>query len=245
AKTVLAAALGVVVSALLAAFVTLYFDMWASSGPSVPGAKGMHAESEVWWDLTRDTRAVRVPGLLGTADVRQQRGDAELVLDRLVEGGGTHAGMMRIRLTLMNFSKAPLSVTEVRARVVDEQPVREGTLLACGGSQGGVGIARVRIDLGSANKSAQEYDGDDLVGQYPTNELQLAKQDEPAIFDIKVEDGPATYSYVIDVSYTQGTKKGRIVVDQAGKPFVLSPATGSLRAEYQCNAALNGWSKRR
>nr|WP_240449422.1 hypothetical protein [Streptomyces harenosi] len=239
------AALGVVLSTLLAAAVTTYFDVWTSSRSPVPADRAIHAESEVWWDLTRDVKAVRVAGPVDVGKLERAYPDGDTALDGLVEGGGVYAGMMRIRLTLMNFTKVPVSITGVRARVIDEEPAPKGALLSCGGPQGGVGITRVRIDLGSASKAAQEYDGDDIVGQYPAQEMQLAKQDEPALFDIRVEDGKASYSFVIDVAYTQGTKKGRLVVDDAGKPFRLAPAEGDADATYRCDHTTTRWAKQR
>jgi hypothetical protein len=244
-RTVVVAALGVVLSTLLAAAVTTYFDVWTSSRSPVPAGRALHAESEVWWDLSRDVKAVRVAGPVDVRKLEQDYPDGGSALDGLVEGGGIYAGMMRVRLTLMNFTKVPVTVTGVRARVTEETPVPEGALLSCGGPQGGVGITRVRIDLGSANKAAQEYDGDEIVGQYPAQEMQLAKQDEPAIFDIRVEDGKTAYSYVIDVAYTQGTDKGRIVVDDAGKPFRLAPAEGDADAAYRCDHTTTHWTKAR
>ncbi|MFJ8955312.1 hypothetical protein ACIRO1_34990 [Streptomyces sp. NPDC102381] len=244
-KTVFAAALGIVLSTVLAGFVTTYFDVWSSSRSPVPAGRGVHAESEVWWDLTRDNKAVRLKGPVDTEKLEQDYPDGDAALDGLVEGGGVYAGMVRIRLTLMNFTKVPVSITGVRARVTGEEPVPEGSLLSCGGPQGGVDITRVRIDLGSPTGAAQEYDGKALVGQYPTQQMQLAKQDEPAIFDILVVAGKTTASYVLDVDYQQGTDKGRIVVDQSGKPFVLAPAEGDARAKYHCDNAATDWKKNR
>lgn len=244
-KTVFAAALGIVLSTVLAGFVTTYFDVWSSSRSPVPAGRGVHAESEVWWDLTRDYKAVRLKGPVDTEKLERNYPDGDAALDGLVEGGGVYAGMERIRLTLMNFTKVPVSITGVRARVTAEEPVSEGSLLSCGGPQGGIDITRVRIDLGSPTGAAQEYDGKALVGQYPTQQVQLAKQDEPAIFDILVVAGKTTASYVLDVDYQQGTDKGRIVVDQSGKPFVLAPAEGDARAKYHCDSAATGWKKNR
>ncbi|NEB71255.1 hypothetical protein G3I39_29935, partial [Streptomyces fulvissimus] len=48
-RTWAAAALGVVVSTLLATAVTTYFDVWSSSRSPVPAGQGLHVESEVWW----------------------------------------------------------------------------------------------------------------------------------------------------------------------------------------------------
>ncbi len=242
-KTMAAAALGIILSTLLAAVVTAYFDVWTSSRSPVPASSGIHAEAEVWWDLTRDVKGVRMASPVDIEDLQQEYPDADAALDGLVENGGSYAGMMRIRLTLMNFTKVPVSITGVRARTIDEKPASEGALLSCGGPQGGIDITRVRIDLASPNKVAQEYDGDDIVGQYPTQVLQLAKQDEPAIFDVRVEDGEATYSYVIDIEYTQGTQEGRIVVDDSGKPFVLAPAEKDTQVAYRCDSAMTGWAK--
>ncbi|MEU5579679.1 hypothetical protein ABZ791_26635 [Streptomyces huasconensis] len=244
-QTVFVAALGIVLSTVLAGFVTTYFDVWSSSRSPVPVGRGVHAESEVWWDLTQDNKAVRLKGPVDTEKLERNDLDGDTDLDGLVEGGGVYAGMVRIRLILMNFTKVPVSITGVRARVTAEEPVPEGSLLSCGGPQGGIGMTRVRIDLGSPTRSAQEYDGKDLVGQYPTQQVQLAKQDEPAIFDILVVAGKTTASYVLDVDYQQGTDKGRIVVDQSGKPFVLAPAEGDARAKYKCDTATTGWEKSR
>jgi hypothetical protein len=242
-RTVVIATLGVVLSTLLAAVVTTYFDVWTSSRSPVPADRAIHAESEVWWDLKRDVKAVRVAGPVDVRKLELAYPDGDVALDGLVEGGGIYAGTMRIRLTLMNFTKVPVSITGVRARVTEEKPAPKGALLSCGGPQGSVGITRVKIDLDSAGKAAQEYDGGDLVGQYPAQEMQLAKQDEPAIFDIRVEDGKAAYSYVLDVAYTQGTKKGRLVVDDAGKPFRLAPAEGDVDAAYRCDHTTTRWTK--
>ncbi|MEV5976117.1 hypothetical protein [Streptomyces sp. NPDC052114] len=244
-KTVFAAALGIVLSTVLASFVTTYFDVWSSSRSPVPVGRGVHAESEVWWDLTRDNKAVRLKGPVDTGKLERNYPDGDAALDGLVEGGGVYAGAVRIRLTLMNFTKVPVSITGVRARVTAEEPVPEGSLLSCGGPQGGIDITRVRIDLSSPTGAAQEYDGKALVGQYPTQQMQLAKQDEPAIFDILVVAGKTTASYVLDVNYQQGTDKGRIVVDQSGKPFMLAPAEGDARAKYHCDNATTSWKKNR
>lgn len=240
-RTLTAAALGVVASTLLAGAVATYFDVWSSSRSPVPAGRAMHAEAEVWWDLTRDTKAVRMPGAVDVADLE----GGDVALDGLAASGGTYAGTMRIRVTLMNFTKVPVAITEVRARVTDEKPTPKGALLSCGGAEGSIGLTRLRIDLGDPDKAAQEYDGENLVGHYPTQELQLAKQDEPAVFDIRVEDGEATASYVLDVVYQQGTERGRVVVDDSGKPFVLAPAEGGVDSAYRCDEAMAGWDRLR
>lgn len=242
-RTIAAAALGVVLSTALAAAVTTYFDVWSSSRSPVPAGRALHAESEVWWDLTRDTKAVRIPGAADVAKLEQEAMDADMALDTLAEGGGTYAGMMRVRVTLMNFTKVPVSVTEVRARLTDEKPTPEGDLLSCGGAEGSIGITRLRIGLGDADKAAQEYDGEKVVGHYPAQEMQLAKQDEPAVFDIRVEAGDTTASYVLDVVYQQGTEQGRVVVDDGGKPFVLAPDEGDVESAYRCDDSMTHWKK--
>ncbi|MFC8927431.1 hypothetical protein ACFT43_16395 [Streptomyces albidoflavus] len=242
-RTIAAAALGVVLSTALAAAVTTYFDVWSSSRSPVPAGRALHAESEVWWDLTRDTKAVRIPGTADVAKLEQEAMDAGTALDGLVEADGTYAGMMRVRVTLMNFTKVPVSVTGVRARVTEEKPAAEGDLLSCGGAEGSTGITRLRIDLGASDTAAQEYDGEKAVGQYPTQEMQLAKQDEPAIFDIRVEAGETAASYVLDVVYQQGTEKGRVVVDDGGKPFVLAPDEEDIDSTYRCDDSMTHWRK--
>ncbi|CAM5575906.1 putative protein OS=Streptomyces gougerotii OX=53448 GN=GCM10010227_03820 PE=4 SV=1 [Streptomyces diastaticus subsp. diastaticus] len=242
-RTWAAAALGVVASTLLATAVTTYFDVWSSSRSPVPAGQGLHVESEVWWDLTRDTKAVRVAGAVDVAKLEQDAMDSGTALDGLVDGGSTYAGMMRVRVTLMNFTKVPVSVTEVRARVTGETPAPGGDLLSCGGAEGSIGITRLRVDLGSSDKAAQEYDGEKVVGHYPVQEMQLAKQDEPAVFDLRVEAGDTTASYVLDVVYQQGTEKGRVVVDNGGKPFVLAPAEGEVDSAYRCDEAMTGWKR--
>ncbi len=242
-RTIVAAALGIVVSTALAAAVTTYLDVWSSSRSPVPAGQGLHAESEVWWDLTRDTKAVRIPGTADVAGLEHEAMDAGTALDGLVEADGTYAGMMRVRVTLMNFTKVPVSVTGVRARVTEEEPAPEGDLLSCGGAEGSTGITRLRIDLGASDTAAQEYDGEKAVGQYPTQEMQLAKQDEPAVFDIRVEAGETTASYVLDVVYQQGTEKGRVVVDDGGKPFVLAPDEGDIDSAYRCDDSMTHWEE--
>ncbi|MFC6062255.1 hypothetical protein [Streptomyces ochraceiscleroticus] len=230
---------GIVISSLVAALVTNYFDTWTSAG-DIPGGRGLHAESQVWWDKTRDVRTVAMPHSVDLDDLGLAAGDADGQFDALVKDGGSYAGMMRIRLTLMNFAKSPVVITGVRAVPTAEKPVPSGPSFSCGGAQGSTGVTRVRLDLGSADKEAEEYDGDELVGRYPAEQIQLAKQDEPAIFDVRVKAGPTFYTYVIEIHYTQGTTKGTLRVDDGGKPFALGPVN-KRATHYRCDENTNTW----
>ncbi|MER7399185.1 hypothetical protein ABT381_27175 [Streptomyces sp. NPDC000151] len=230
---------GVVISSFVAALVTNYFDTWTSAG-AVPGGRGLSAESQVWWDRTRDVRTVAMPHPVDLHALGLSAGDADSQFDTLVKDGGSYAGMMRIRLTLMNFAKSPAVITGVRAVTTAEKPAPSGPFFSCGGAQGSTGVTRVRLDLGSADKEAEEYDGDELVGRYPTEQIQLAKQDEPAIFDVRVTAGPALSRYVIEIHYTQGTTKGTLRVDDGGKPFALGPVS-KRGTHYRCDENANTW----
>jgi len=173
--------------------------------------------------------------------------DAGLQQDDLVKGGGTYAGVMRVRLTLMNFSKSPVVITGLRAHVLTTKPALSGPSFSCGGAQGGTDMTRVRIDLHSMAKAADEYDGTSIVGRYPTQKVQLSTTDDPAIFDVQITAGDSPYEFTLEAGYLQGTKKGVLVVDDGGKPFTLAPLPPAGGTGYVCahgGSASATWTQR-
>ncbi|MGC5004797.1 hypothetical protein [Streptomyces sp. DT203] len=207
------------------------------------GSGGLHIESSVWFDITRDRRTVAMTEEVSPQDVAAYGPDGSSQLDVLEENGGTRSGVMRIRLSLVNFSKAPAVINRLHARVLSTFPTPTGSAFSCGGPEGGASQSRVRLDLGDQDKVAEEYDGKEIIGQYPVNERQIAKQDEPAMFDIEVRAGREAYTFVIDVDYSQGEETGHLVVDEGGRAYKLAPVNEKA-TRYQCDVGTSGWYKR-
>ncbi|MBH5338691.1 hypothetical protein IHE55_29495 [Streptomyces pactum] len=241
--TALASLTGIVVSAVVAAILTVYFEIWTTSGDA-PGTRGLSAQSETWWDVERDARVVRATSTEADRTAWSFRqADAWGDMDAMVAGGGLHAGGLRVRVTLMNFSKAPAVITSVRAKVLRERAIPAGPVFRCGGPQGGVAVSRIRMNLGSADRAAVEYDEEKVLGQYPTQQIQLSKQDEPAIFDIEIRAGRVAYDFAIEVRYTQGRHKETMLVDDSGKPFTLAPDVDERAPAYRCSVNEGVWTR--
>lgn len=239
-RTVGLAAAGVVLSAVVAAVVSAYLDIWSVREPP-PGAPRITAGSEVWWDLMQDRHLVR--SAPGSAYDREPvpLGDAQETLVRMVTEGGTDAGMMRVRLIVTNFTRTPATITSVRARIERTRPAPTGPLFYCGGSQGSSEVSRVLLDLSTPWRPAMEQDAERrLTAQYPSTKVQVAAQGDPAYFDIEVRTGNATgassvaYEFVLDVTYTQGDKQQHLLVDRAGRPFVLAQGTDNWTQGFHC-----------
>ncbi|WP_328965531.1 hypothetical protein [Streptomyces virginiae] len=246
--TVLLAAAGVVLSAVVAAVVSAYLDIWSVSEPP-PGAPKISATSEIWWDLLSDHHLVRsAPGSTYEKSPLSHN-DPEASLAEMVTGGGVNAGMMRVRMVLANFTRTPATITSVRARIERKHPAPEGPLYQCGGPQGGTEISRVLLDLSHPERPAVERDTEDgPTRQYPGSTVQVSAQGEPAYFDIEIRAddvaGPAvTYEFVLDVTYTQQGSGGpqHLIVDQDGRPFVLAQGTSGSFTGFRCDAAARGW----
>ncbi|WP_329448292.1 hypothetical protein OG906_34855 (plasmid) [Streptomyces sp. NBC_01426] len=235
-------AVGMVLSAVVAAVVSAYLDVW-SVRESLPGAPRITAGSEVWWDLMQDRHLVR--SAPGSAYDKEPvpHGDAQETLVRMVDEGGTDAGMMRVRLILTNFTRTPATITSVRARIERTRPAPAGPLYYCGGAQGGAEVSRVLLDLSTPERPAMEQDAERrLTAQYPSTKVQVAAQGEPAYFDIEVRTGNAkgasasalAYEFVLDVTYTQGDQLRHLLVDKAGRPFVLAQGTDDWKQGFHC-----------
>ncbi|MBT2447752.1 hypothetical protein J7F03_11835 [Streptomyces sp. ISL-43] len=242
--TVMLAAAGVVLSAVVAAVVSAYLDIWSVREPP-PGAPRISASSEVWWDLLSDHHLVRsAPGSAYDKDPMRFN-DPEATLAHMVTEGGTNAGMMRVRLILTNFTRTPATITSVRARIERKHPAPDGPLFHCGGPQGGSQVTRVFLDLSTPERPAVERDPAGVpTGQYPSSVVQMAAQGDPAYFDIEIKadnvTGPAvTYEFVLDVTYTQGDGPQHLLVDQAGRPFALAQGIPTWSTGFRCDG--RGW----
>lgn len=168
-------------------------------------------------------------------------GDAQETLARMVTEGGTDAGMMRVRLILTNFTRTPATITSVRARIERTHPAPTGPLFHCGGAQGSSDVSRVLLDLSTPERPAMEQDAErHLTAQYPSTKVQVAAQGDPAYFDIEIRTGNATgpsaiaYEFVLDVAYTQGDRQQHLLVDKAGRPFVLAQGIDSWAQGFRC-----------
>lgn len=233
---------GIIVSAAVAALVSAYLDIWSVKEPP-PGAPRISANAEAWWDLASEERAV-----YASADAPDLRGrtfhqnDPEDDLDTLVAQGGIDAGMMRVRLILTNFTRTPASITGVRALVRGEHPLPGGPLYACGGAQGGSDISRIKLDLKRPERAAVEYgDEGEVLGRYPSARVQVAAQGDPAHFDIEIRAGLKVYDFVLEITYRQGERQERLVVDRSGSPFVLAPALSDHARALRCNVTTFTW----
>ncbi|WP_406184805.1 hypothetical protein [Streptomyces sp. NBC_01006] len=245
-RTLALAGAGVALSAVVAAVVSAYLDIWSVREPP-PGAPRITAASEVWWDLLSDHHLVRTaPG--STYDKEPLLfGDAQDTLAHMVTEGGADAGRMRIRLILTNFTRTPATITSVRARIERTHPAPTGPLFQCGGPQGSSEVSRVVLDLSTPQRPAMEQDPEGRpTGQYPSTKVQVAAQGDPAYFDVEVGTDNATgpsavaYEFVLDVAYTQGDRQQHLLVDNAGRPFVLAQGVEGLSQGFRCNAT--GWS---
>ncbi|MFD7079211.1 hypothetical protein [Streptomyces sp. NPDC059918] len=240
-RTFALAAAGVALSAVVAAVVSAYLDIWSASEPP-PGAPRITAASEVWWDLLNDHHLVRAaPGSTYEKEPLLM-GDAQDSLAQIVAEGGVDAGMMRIRLILTNLTRTPATITSVRARIERTHPVPAGPLYRCGGPQGVGEVSRVTLDLSRPRQPAMEQGAEGQPqAQYPSSKVQVAAQGDPAYFDVAVEAGTATgpaavaYEFVLDVAYTQGSRQQHLLVDTAGRPFVLAQGTDTLNRAFRCN----------
>ncbi|MFZ3471784.1 hypothetical protein ACODT3_17550 [Streptomyces sp. 4.24] len=247
--TVLLAAAGVVLSAVVAAIVSAYLDIWSVSEPP-PGAPKITADAEVWWDLLSDHHLVRsAPG--STYEKRPWlHDDPQATLAGMVGEGGVNAGMMRVRLILTNFTRTPATITSVRARIERQHPAPAGPLYECGGPQGGSEVSRVLLDLSHPERPAVERDsGDGPPRQYPSGTVQVAAQGEPAYFDVEVKapevTGPAvTYEFVLDVTYTQQAGEGpqHLIVAGGEGPFTLAQGVPPGTGRFLCNVTTHGWT---
>lgn len=249
--TVLLAAAGVVLSAVVAAVVSAYLDIWSVSEPP-PGAPKITADAEVWWDLLSDHHLVRsAPGSTYEKS-RWLHDDPQAALAGMVSEGGVNAGMMRVRLILTNFTRTPATITSVRARIEREHPAPAGPLYQCGGPQGGSEVSRVLLDLSHPERPAVERDSaDGPPRQYPSGTVQVAAQGDPAYFDIEVKaadvTGPAvTYEFVLDVTYTQQAGEGpqHLIVAGGEGPFTLAQGAPDGTGKFQCNVTTHGWMAR-
>ncbi|AWZ15254.1 hypothetical protein [Streptomyces sp. ICC1] len=246
--TVLLAAAGVVLSAVVAAVVSAYLDIWSVSEPP-PGAPKISADAEVWWDLLSDHHLVRsAPGSTYEKS-RWLHDDPQAALAGMVSEGGVNAGMMRVRLILTNFTRTPATITSVRARIERQHPAPAGPLYECGGPQGGSEVSRVLLDLSHPERPAAERDsGDGPPRQYPSGTVQVAAQGEPAYFDVEVKapevTGPAvTYEFVLDVTYTQQAGEGpqHLIVAGGEGPFTLAQGVPPGTGRFLCNVTTHGW----
>ncbi|AWZ06328.1 hypothetical protein [Streptomyces sp. ICC4] len=246
--TVLLAAAGVVLSAVVAAVVSAYLDIWSVSEPP-PGAPKISADAEVWWDLLSDHHLVRsAPGSTYEKS-RWLHDDPQAALAGMVSEGGVNAGMMRVRLILTNFTRTPATITSVRARIERQHPAPAGPLYECGGPQGGSEVSRVLLDLSHPERPAVERDsGDGPPRQYPSGTVQVAAQGEPAYFDVEVKapevTGPAvTYEFVLDVTYTQQAGEGpqHLIVAGGEGPFTLAQGVPPGTGRFLCNVTTHGW----
>ncbi|MFB7053301.1 hypothetical protein ACFCXT_09190 [Streptomyces vinaceus] len=245
-RTFALAAAGVALSAVVAAVVSAYLDIWSASEPP-PGAPRITAASEVWWDLLNDHHLVRAaPG--ATYEKKPLlMGDAQDTLAQIVTEGGVDAGMMRIRLILTNLTRTPATITSVRARIERTHPVPAGPLYYCGGPQGTADVSRVTLDLTLPERPAMEQDGHEQPqAQYPSTKVQVAAQGDPAYFDVAVQAGTAAgptalaYEFVLDIGYTQGSRQQHLIVDASGRPFVLAQGIETWTEAFRCNDT--GWS---
>ncbi|MFD7835740.1 hypothetical protein [Streptomyces sp. NPDC059761] len=245
-RTLALAGAGVALSAVVAAVVSAYLDIWSVSEPP-PGAPRITAASEVWWDLLNDHHLVRAaPGSTYEKEPLLM-GDAQDSLAQIVTEGGVDAGMMRIRLILTNLTRTPATITSVRARIERTHPVPAGPLYYCGGPQGSADVSRVTLDLSLPQQPAMEQDAQGQPqAQYPSTKVQVAAQGDPAYFDVAVGAGTATgpaavaYEFVLDIAYTQGNRQQHLLVDTAGRPFVLAQGIENWTQAFRCNAT--GWS---
>ncbi|MFF4846423.1 hypothetical protein [Streptomyces sp. NPDC001194] len=245
-RTMALAAAGVALSAVVAAVVSAYLDIWSASEPP-PGAPRITAASEVWWDLLNDHHLVRAaPGSTYEKEPLLM-GDAQDSLAQIVTEGGVDAGMMRIRLILTNFTRTPATITSVRARIERTHPVPAGPLYYCGGPQGSADVSRVTLDLSRPEQPAVEQGAQGQPqAQYPSTKVQVAAQGDPAYFDVAVQadtaTGPAAvaYEFVLDIAYTQGNRQQHLLVDTAGRPFVLAQGIEKWTQAFRCNGT--GWS---
>ncbi|MFE7130874.1 hypothetical protein ACFVIM_08445 [Streptomyces sp. NPDC057638] len=233
---------GILVSAVVAAVLALYLDVWSSSG-AAPGTPGVSAQAEMWWDLSRDHRTVRADASEGKrTNLGFNAPGGSSSMDSMIARGGVHAGYLRVRLILVNFSKAPAVVTSVRARVVRERPIPAGPTFRCG-PQGSGEPSRVKLSLAQPRTPASEVDENgDVLGRYPVQRYQLAKQDDPGLFDIEVTAGAKAYDFVFEIEYQQGGRKKTVVADDAGRSFTLAPIPPETSRDYVCNPQLNAWT---
>lgn len=242
ALTLTLAFLGVLVSAVVAAVVSVYLGFW-TGGKLPPGAPRLSAGAEVWWDLASDERVVVAPE--SATDRRgktfQPQGPMG-AMDELVAENGVNAGMMRVRIILNNFTQVPASITAIRLRVEGTRAVPSGPVYRCGGSQGSAEVSKVMLDLHRPDRAAVEV-GDDGKGtaQYPSTQIQVAAQGDPAHFDVEVRGGSLTHDFVLVVVYEQGGEEHEIAVDDAGRRFRLAPRVDREVPSVRCDPSTSSW----
>jgi hypothetical protein len=166
------------------------------------------------------------PGAVQPGDVPsellQQRNLPEL-RRWAADHGGVIADRQRMRFVLRGRTDAVAHIDDVRVRVVERRPPRCGWVNMWGPLGGVVEPRLVRFDL-DTDAPARWY-VDDQPAERPAFTV-TATEEETIDVDLSTSDVEA--DWVIEVTYSSAERDGVLVIDDHGRPFVMTTAARAV-----------------
>ncbi|MEV4947571.1 helix-turn-helix domain-containing protein [Streptomyces sp. NPDC053755] len=155
---------------------------------------------------------------------------------------GVDAGHVYLELTATGRTDAAVVVTGIHVRVVERGEPLDRAVYAMGeGCGGGVTPQTFDIDLDAARPSAKPIAGQDGDSTVPAKDFPFkVSTSDPQVFNLDVHTEGHVVAWYLELEWSDGERRGTIVVDDGGKPFRVSAMEGRKLYNYQYDR--NEWA---
>jgi len=152
---------------------------------------------------------------------------------------GAAADEQLVTLSVQGAGSAQVTLTDIRARVVERAAPLVGTALAgaCG-SEGAYRLLRIDLDQDPPRASAQS-NGDSTPAPgtpdwatTPARFPYRVSMSDTETFAIYADTAQSDVRWVIEVDWSSGNRSGTLTVDDEGQPFRTSSTSAAQSCDY-------------
>ncbi|MEU7038203.1 helix-turn-helix transcriptional regulator [Streptomyces sp. NPDC046237] len=148
---------------------------------------------------------------------------------------GVAAGRMYLELTATGRTDAAVVITGLHVRVVERSEPLARTVYSMGeGCGGGVTPQTFDIDLDAARPFAKPIAGMDGDLTVPAKDFPFkVSTSDPQVFNLDVHTEGHDVSWYLELEWSDGERREKIVIDDDGKPFRTSAMEGKKVYGYR------------
>ncbi|MFF5938556.1 helix-turn-helix domain-containing protein [Streptomyces sp. NPDC012508] len=148
---------------------------------------------------------------------------------------GVAAGSMYLELTATGRTDAAVVITGLHVRVVERSEPLARTVYSMGeGCGGGVTPQTFDIDLDAARPFAKPIAGMDGDLTVPAKDFPFkVSTSDPQVFNLDVHTEGHDVSWYLELEWSDGERREKIVIDDEGKPFRTSAMEGKKVYGYR------------
>ncbi|MEU6984547.1 helix-turn-helix transcriptional regulator [Streptomyces sp. NPDC046324] len=148
---------------------------------------------------------------------------------------GVAAGRMYLELTTTGRTDAAVVITGLHVRVVERSEPLDRTVYSMGeGCGGGVTPQTFDIDLDAPTPFAKPIAGMDGDLTVPAKDFPFkVSTSDPQVFNLDVHTEGHDVSWYLELEWSDGARREKIVIDDGGKPFRTSAMEGKKIYGYR------------